>query len=320
MHSQTYHGEAGYLQMMRDILEHGVVVPDRTGVGRRKIFDVKLCFDLREGFPASTVRMAGLRVAQREFWAFLNGVTLIDQYLRNLGVVVGDETVTLENGDVVAKTIWSGNTSREFLNGRGLGYLPEGHMGKSYGFQFRHYGGDYDENFCPVGGVDQIAKVFNGLKNDPFGSRHVVTLLNPAQEAEMALPPCWHTHQFLAIPQKDGSVLLNLKVYSRSADTLFGTPFNVQQYALYLSAMAKALGYVAGILTCELTDAHLYENQIEYTRETVAREIFQAPKLVIKKELSTLDDVLSLDLTDFELVGLVVNKKPYMAKRPAMAV
>ena len=37
--------------------------------------------------------------------------------------------------------IWKGNTSREFLDKRGLKSLPEGSIGKGYGYQWRNFDG-----------------------------------------------------------------------------------------------------------------------------------------------------------------------------------
>lgn len=301
-----YHfsGEAGYLQLLQTIISEGVDTPDRTGIGCRKIFDANLSFNLSTGFPASTARVAPLRMAFEEFWAFLNGIVMIDPYLKERGI-----------------TFWEGNTSRNFLDRRGLNCLPEGHMGKAYGFQFRNFGGEYDSDFNPVAGIDQIAKVYNNLKADPFSRRHVVSIFNPLQEEEMALPPCWWAHEFVVLPStKGGENRLNLKVISRSADVLFGTPFNVQQYALYLCAMATALDMEAGELSCSLIDAHLYHNQLEYAEETVRRTIYTPPSLEFKKPLACLEDILSLTSDDFELKGLSVNSDPYQAKRPPMAV
>ena len=298
-----YFGEHGYQYLLKNIITNGIDTPDRTGVGRRKLFDQKLIFDLSENkFPAHTLRPCPTRIAFEEFWAFLNGVVHIDPYLKERNV-----------------TIWEGNTTREFLDKRGLYNLPEGHLGKGYGFQFRNYNGKYDWTFNPKGGVDQIKNVYKSLKFDPYGSRHYVNIWNPAQEKDMALPPCWLAHQFVVIPKGDSKVL-NLKTYARSADVLFGTPFNVQQYALYQMGMALALGMECGTLSCDMADAHLYQNQIEYALEASEREVFKSPMLVWNKDLKSLDDVLGLKIEDFYLDGLVVNKQPFVAKKPPMAV
>lgn len=310
--------------LMNTILKHGVDCPDRTGIGCRKILNGTIEIDLSKGyFPGSTVRLVGPRIGFEEFWAFLNGVVMIDQHLRERNV-----TYTTPDGEV--KTIWTGNTSREFLDKRGLHYLPEGHLGKGYGFQFRNWGGSYHTGYPPIvemeydvkkdytkpiGGVDQIKNAWNTLKNDPYSRRVVVTLLNPLQEKEMAITPCWHTHKFSVLDGK-----LHLSVVGRSCDVLFGTPTNIQQYSLYLIAMAKSLGYTPGTLHCLLEDAHIYHNQIQYCEELVTRQIYDSPKVKINKEMSSLDDVLSLRWADFEFEDVQVNKTPFNTPRPDMAV
>ncbi|MBU2896043.1 thymidylate synthase [Vibrio hepatarius] len=103
---------------------------------------------------------------------------------------------------LLKKTLIFGKvTLREsFLDKAGLTHVVEGNMAKAYGFQLRNYNGDFDENTqqaIPDSGVDQIKEVFENLKKNPFESRHYVTMWNPAQLQEMALPPCWHPHQWL---------------------------------------------------------------------------------------------------------------------------
>lgn len=314
-----YQNERGYMELLWDLFHFGCDTPDRTGVGRRKLFGVTQRFDLRQGFPHPTVRSTPLRIAFEEFWAFLNGRVDIHTYLKEKGI-----------------TIWEGNTTREFLDKRGLGYLPEGHMGKAYGFQYRNFNGEYDENFMPTDGVDQIAGIYKELMNNAYSSRMVATIWNPVQEKDMALPPCWWNHQFVVTHDEKGQKLLNLQVTGRSNDCLFGSPFNIQQFGTYLACIAKLTGMIAGELFIMQVDAHIYgkaedmqhdsadnnpASQMKYVAETLQRDIDESPvTLSINKDLQSLDDMLSLSFEDLSLTGLNVNKTKYQEKRPQMAV
>src|SRR5690606_40245943 len=58
--SKVYFGEAGYVQLLKDVLENGVGIPDRTGIGCLAIFDAKVVYDKLENgetdFALSTIR------------------------------------------------------------------------------------------------------------------------------------------------------------------------------------------------------------------------------------------------------------------------
>jgi thymidylate synthase len=315
----NYIGERGYMELLWDLYHFGSDTPDRTGVGRRKLFGVTQRYDLRKGFPHPTVRGTPMRIAFYEFWGFLNGRVDIHTYLSEKGI-----------------SIWEGNTTREFLDNRGLSHLPVGHMGKAYGFQYRNFNGEYDENFMPMGGVDQIRATYDELMKNAFSSRLVTTIWNPVQESEMALPPCWWNNQFVVTLDAQGNKVLNLQVTGRSNDVLFGSPFNIQQFSIYLICMAKATGMIAGELVAMQVDAHLYgsnadlsrdssqnnaASQMKYVAETLQREIFEQPvTLTINKSLESFEDFIGLEFEDLQLDGLQVNKTKYQEKRPTMAV
>ena len=291
--SVVYYGEEGYINLVRDVLKNGVDTPDRTGVGCRKVFDRKIVWNVGEQFPYSTFRPASLKMAYKEFWFFMSGQT---------------DTNILSNQGV---PFWIGNTTREFLDKRGLHYLPTGNMGKAYGYQWRNYSGE----------IDQLMDISKTLTDDPFSRRMITTFWNPAQSSEMALTPCWHSHQFVVIPEKDGSHTLNMKVMNRSLDVVFGESFARQQYALYLVCMAKLNNMNVGYMSCDLTDVHMYDNQVEFATEMVERDLGVGGTLNIKSELKTIDDVIGLEWEDIEVdKNLVVNKKPFVTERPPMAV
>lgn len=305
--TKIYHGEKGYLKLLNDILIDGTDVGsenDRTNVGHRKLLNCQLVFDIGTEYPASTVRMVSPRLNFEEFWAFLNGRADIHPYLSSKGI-----------------GYWEGNTSREFLDKRGLSNIPEGYMGKAYSAQYRNFGGELNDEFQPdmKTGYDQIKNILHELKTNPYGRRMLVSIWNPKDEPEMPLPPCFWAHQFNML-NIDGVDYLNLKVFSRSCDVLFGS--NQQMFGIYLIAVAKYLNVTPGLLTIDMTDAHIYFNQFEYVKELLQRDYYpnHGYRPIIKKDLNTFEDFLSLKWDDIECDLSKVNRKEFKTKRPDMAV
>ncbi|UUP16102.1 Thymidylate synthase [Nitratireductor thuwali] len=149
-----------YLDLLADVLEHGVDRDDRTGTGTRGIFGYQMRFDLAAGFPALTTKKLHLKSIIHELLWFLSGDTNI-AYLKEHGVRIWDEWAD-ENGD----------------------------LGPVYGAQWRSWP-------APDGRrIDQIANLVKGLRENPHSRRHVVTAWNPAEVDEMALPPCHCLFQF----------------------------------------------------------------------------------------------------------------------------
>lgn len=265
-----------YKNIIQEILENGVDSDDRTGVGTRSIWGCTMRFDLTLGFPITTVRFAPIRAVFEETMFFLRGQT---------------DTKILEDKGI---NIWKGNTTREFLDGRGLYYLPEGDMGKGYGWQTRFFNGTEDDP-----GVDQLKNLVEGLRNDPNSRRHLISMWNPSQLHEASLPPCHLIHQYKIVNGR-----LNSLFYMRSSDfVLASCGFNVPSYALINHMLAKLLGLEVGELVYMAGDVHIYNNHLERAKELLNREPLPLPKLNIKKDIKTLDDMLSLEFEDIELVG-----------------
>lgn len=293
MLGKMWYGEQGYIDMIKYTLDNGVEVSDRTGVGCIKTFNHQVIYDMGEGeFPFSTIRPAPLRMAFEEFWFFMSGNT---------------NTKMLEDKGI---KFWKGNTSREFLDKRGLHNEPTGSMGKAYGYQWRNFSGKYD----------QLPEILNTLINDVFSRRMLTTFWNPAESKDMALTPCWHSHLFNVYPNDQGELTLNMKVFNRSLDSILGYSFAVQQYALYMMCMAELSGLKLGHIVFDLSDVHIYNNQLDYAKELVQRDLGTPGHIIIEKQLNTLDDMLSLHWDDITIEGLVVNKDKFINPTPPMAV
>lgn len=294
-----------FLSIMRRILDTGIDRPDRTGIGSRAIWGATMDIDLSEGFPAPTHRKVALRIAFEEIMWMWRGST---------------DSKLLEAKNI---NIWKGNTSREFLDGRGLHDLPEGHIGKGYSFQWRNFGGGYkndvttrflnDYSGFDNSGADQVIQLLEGLQKDPNGRRHIITGWNPTQLKDMALPPCHLYQQYQILDGK-----LNSSFVMRSNDLVYGLSYNVMGYALLNHIIAKYLKIVPGKLFYVGMDVHIYENQMDMARELVDRTWFDLPTLKINKELNTIDDIMSLQFEDIELIGYKAH--PDIKNKPKMAV
>lgn len=270
------HPERQYLDLLRRILDTGAERMDRTGVGTKGIFGATLRFDLSKGFPLFTTRFIGFRVAFEEMMFFLRGET---------------DTKKLEEKSI---NIWKGNTSREFLNSRGLHDLNEGEMGKGYGWQMRHFGGG---SINP--GFDQVQYLVENIKKNPNDRRHLMCYWNPQEVLhEAALPPCHYSYY---VQHQNGR--LNAAFTMRSSDAYLGLPTNIAAYAFLTELICKLTGFEAGELVYFGMDTHLYNNQLEVVAEQLKREPRGFPRLVFKKDFKTLDEALALTYQDVEVVG-----------------
>ncbi len=287
-----YYGEAGYIELIKDILEDGQEQSDRTGVGTISIFDAKVIYEEDTFGCFSTIKPASLRLAFEELWFFLNGKR---------------DTKELEAKGV---NFWRENTSREFLNKRGLSYLPEGDLGAAYSKQFRDFGG-----YTDWGGIDQLANLIQDLKKDPYSRRLMIDLWNPAEHEDMPLTPCWFNFQVVVIGE-----YLHLKLRNRSLDAIFGFSFAVQQYRLLQHCLCQMFGYKLGRLSADLSHVHIYKNQIEYAKELVERDLGVQGFVKLNKKIETLNDLIGLQWEDFSIHDLFVNTKEFKTPRPPMSV
>jgi len=210
-----------------------------------------------------------------------------------------------------------------------------GDLGKVYGWQWRNQNG-----------VDQIQELIDGLKANPWSRYQILDGWNKADFKDMALPPCHLLYQFIVKPisiedrwelfqeyewdeplgqtsDKDEELhricdnhgvprfYLNLNMYQRSCDTFLGVPFNIASMSLLLMIIAKSANMVPRKARWIGGDVHLYMDHIPVVKDQIARIPKKLPKMVIKKDINSLDDITSLKIEDFELQNYDPDDKLY---------
>lgn len=271
-----------YQQLIKDILENGENVNDRTGTGTRSIFGYQMRFNLSAGFPAVTTKKLAWKAVVGELLWFLEGST--DE--RRLAEL----TYGKLREDLVGRTtIWTANADTQ---GKALGYVNNEftkELGPVYGAQWRHFN-YYDDQYS---GEDQIATILDQLRTNPDSRRIILSAWNVMVLHKMALPPC---HAFAQFRVYNGR--LNCQMYQRSADVFLGVPFNIASYALLTHILARELGLEVGDYVHTIGDAHIYNNHFDQANEILNREIFPLPILEIDKSfdlLSGLDRGFGID-------------------------
>jgi thymidylate synthase len=258
--------EEQYLNLIREILDRGTWEEGRNGK-TKSIFGSSMRFSLANGqIPILTTKKTAWKTCLKELLWFVRGST--------------DNKLLQEQG----VHIWDGNTTREFLDSRGLNHYREGLIGPGYGFQWRHFGGDYDSSTAGVKeggikGVDQLQQIIDALK-DPAqrtSRRLIMSAWNPCQLDEMALPPCHILCQFNV---HDGNKL-SCSMYQRSNDFFLGIPFNIASYSLLTHLIAKHCGLEAYEFIHFMGNCHLYDNAIDAAELQIQRKPYPFPTVSI---------------------------------------
>ncbi|HEY7928540.1 MAG TPA: thymidylate synthase [Steroidobacteraceae bacterium] len=149
-----------YLELLREVREHGTRKQDRTGTGTLSLFGRQLRFDLAAGFPLVTTKKVHLRSVIYELLWFLRGETNVS-WLREHAVTIWDE--------------WAD---------------ANGELGPVYGYQWRSWPAADGRH------IDQIRQLLQQLSTQPDSRRLLVSAWNVADLPKMALAPCHVLFQF----------------------------------------------------------------------------------------------------------------------------
>ena len=261
-----------FIAMCDDIIKNGTTTegqkvrphwPDGTAAYTIKRFGVCNRYDLRQEFPALTLRRTALKSCMDE-------ILWIYQRKSN-------------NVHDLKPHIWN-----EWAD-------ADGSIGKAYGYQVAQKT-DY-----PEGPMDQMDRVLWQLRHEPYSRRIMTNLYNFQDLPQMHLYPCAYNaiYNVTQEPGKDRPTL-NMMLVQRSQDVLAANNWNVCQYAILLMMVAQCVGMEAGELVHCIADAHIYDRHVNVVRELISRPTYPAPKVSLNPDVTdfyafTTDDLVVQD-------------------------
>lgn len=246
-----------FCAMCADIIDNGTTTEgqkvrprweDGTSAYTIKKFGVCNRYDLREEFPALTLRRTALKSAMDEvLWIYQRK----SNNIHDLNSHIWDE--------------WADE---------------DGSIGKAYGYQIgvkSHY---------PQGDLDQMDKVLLDLRETPYSRRIMTNTYVFSDLSEMNLYPCAYsvTYNVTQDPNEDRPTL-NMLLNQRSQDVLAANNWNVCQYAILLMMIAQVNNMIPGELVHMIADAHIYDRHVDIIRELISRPRHAAPRVSLNPEV-----------------------------------
>ena len=296
------HPEKQYLNLVNDIITNGIEKRSRNGI-TKSMLGINMRYPLyNNSLPLLTTKKMAWKSCLKEMLWFINGET--------------DNTI-LQKQNV---HIWDGNSSREFLDSRGLFHHAENDLGPVYRYQWRHFNKPYknkdkyryDKHVDKCLGaknkynIDQLESIVEQLKHPEhkFSRRLIMTAWNPLQLHQMALPPCHILSQFCVTGDT-----LSCLLYQRSGDVGLGVPFNIASYSFLTILLAHHCGLKPGEFIHFIGDAHIYMDHIEPLKKQLEREPLKFPTCTISKNKKKIDDYI---FSDFKIKNYNYHDKIIM--------
>lgn len=298
-----------FVASVKDILQNGTTTEgekvrphweDGTTAYAIKKFGMVNRYDLREEFPAMTLRRTALKSAMDEIlWIYQKKSNRVSD---------------------LSSHIWDAWTDEN------------GTIGKAYGYQIGQ------KSSYPEGEMDQMDRVLYDLKHTPFSRRIITSTYTFSDLHEMELYPCaysttWNVTQdnarenprpslhdaekpsglplhaaekdakgaaeagTMSSPDANKKLTLNLLLNQRSQDMLTANNWNVAQYAILLMMVAQVNDMVPGELVHVVADAHIYDRHVPLVKELIGRKQYPAPVVRLNPEVKdfyafTTDDLI----------------------------
>lgn len=272
-----------YDKTLENICSNGILKKNRTGIDTYSLFGVQNRYRIDTHFPIPTKRKYAYKSIFSELLWMLSGSTNVnDLEARN-------------------SKIWSAWKDKDFEIKNSYN---DGDLGPIYGWNFRHFGGDYSKRNEDIkNGFDQVQFVIDELKTNKFSRRILINLWNPVDmlSTRVRLPCCHYSFQLLVDNNDNLTGILN----QRSGDYLPGVSANIFFYSAFLYMIAQQTNLKPYELVHNIADAHVYIDQLEAAKTYMDRKEVDSPKLILNKK----DSIFNYELSDFEIINYNPSEK-----------
>lgn len=156
-------------------------------------------------------------------------------------------------------------------------------IGHRYGYTIKKY--------------DLMNKLLDGLKNDPFGRRHIINMYQESDLNESkGLHPCAY-ETIWSIRELNGEYILDMTLIQRSSDFITAGYINKIQYLALQMMVAGHCGYKVGKFCHYVHNLHIYDRHFEAANEIINRtELNIQPTISLKENKNfydyTIDDFI----------------------------
>lgn len=272
-----------YKDLLKLVLENGIMQENRTDVNAITYFGTQSRYDLTKGFPLVTTKKMAYKAIFHELLWFLKGETNI-KYLVDNNVRIWNEwpyekykKSPFYKNETMEEFIEKIKSDNEFAK-------IHGELGPVYGKQWRDFNG-----------FDQITNLIEEIKKNKYSRRLIVSAWNPSEIKNMLLPPCHCLFQFFVNSNNE----LSCQLYQRSADLFLGVPFNIASYSLLTYLVAQVTNTKPKEFVHTIGVAHIYENHIDQVKLQLTREPMKLPEIKINKDIKNIFD---FTINDIEIV------------------
>jgi thymidylate synthase len=271
--------DSQYRDVLARIVKYGETSPTRQGPAARTLMQQTMRFELANGFPVITDRSIASfwRKPIGELCAFINGATTLEEFAE-FGCDWWEPWAT------PAKTAKRG--------------LPPGDIGPG------SYGGAFHD-FPTIEGppFDQFKHLVEQMTEFPSDRTHFVSPWIPqyqirgeGKQPKTTISPCHGWVHVRVINER-----IHLHMFQRSGDVPVGVPSNMVQYAALTLMLEQLTGFAAGVYYHTISDAHVYEDQIDKVLPLLDREPRRLPTVHLTEVGKKITDIHGFRAEHFEL-------------------